>query len=84
MEITVWNYKEVEDEFLGEVLLDLSEARIDNTPTCYHLEDHDENSSPLPYRLIFTSFFFFFHFNNFDNFELSAFKNTECINIVFS
>ena len=52
MEITVWNYKEVEDEFLGEVLLDLSEARIDNTPTCYHLEDHDENSSPLPYRYI--------------------------------
>ena len=52
MEITVWNYKEVEDEFLGEVLLDLSEARIDNTPTCYHLEDHDENSSPLPYRCI--------------------------------
>ena len=46
----MWNYKEVEDEFLGEVLLDLGEARIDNTPTCYHLEDHDENSSPLPYR----------------------------------
>lgn len=48
----MWNYKEVEDEFLGEVLLDLSEAKIDNTPTCYHLEDHDENSSPLPYRFV--------------------------------
>ncbi|XP_052777825.1 regulating synaptic membrane exocytosis protein 2-like [Mya arenaria] len=50
MEVTFWNFGEIEDEFLGEVLLDLSEAKIDNSVNCYNLEDHDENSSPLPYR----------------------------------
>ncbi|XP_053395165.1 regulating synaptic membrane exocytosis protein 2-like [Mercenaria mercenaria] len=50
IEVTVWNYRDPEDEFLGEVLLDLGEAKIDNSVNCYHLEDHDENSSPLPYR----------------------------------
>ncbi|KAK3609742.1 hypothetical protein CHS0354_029189 [Potamilus streckersoni] len=50
LEITLWNMKEIEDEFIGEVLLDLSESIIDGTLVCYNLEDHDENSSPLPYR----------------------------------
>jgi hypothetical protein len=49
----VWNFREPEDEFLGEVLLDLGEVKIDKSVKCYHLEDHDENSSPLPYRLVF-------------------------------
>ncbi|XP_060574949.1 regulating synaptic membrane exocytosis protein 2-like [Ruditapes philippinarum] len=50
LEVTVWNFREPEDEFLGEVLLDLGEVKIDKSVKCYHLEDHDENSSPLPYR----------------------------------
>ncbi|KAL3868423.1 hypothetical protein ACJMK2_041231 [Sinanodonta woodiana] len=50
LEITIWSMKEIEDEFIGEVLLDLSESVIDGTLVCYNLEDHDENSSPLPYR----------------------------------
>ena len=48
----MWNCKELDDEFLGEILLDLSEAKIDNSIQCYKLEDHDENSSPLPYRYV--------------------------------
>ena len=48
----MWNCKELDDEFLGEILLDLSEAKIDNSIQCYNLEDHDENSSPLPYRYV--------------------------------
>lgn len=50
LELTVWNYKGTEDEFLGEILLDLGEASIDSSIQCFNLEDHDENSSPLPYR----------------------------------
>ena len=50
LEVTIWNYEETEDEFLGEILLDLGEAMIDNSVNCYQLEDHDENSSPLPFR----------------------------------
>ncbi|KAL4235963.1 FYVE-type zinc finger [Mactra antiquata] len=50
LEVTLWDFKEPYDEFLGEILLDLSEAKLDKSLNCYHLEDHDENSSPLPFR----------------------------------
>lgn len=49
----MWNIRDVgEDDFLGEVLLDLGEAAVNNAVRAYSLEDHDENSSPLPYRYV--------------------------------
>ncbi|KAL5021135.1 hypothetical protein ScPMuIL_000290 [Solemya velum] len=52
LEITLWNKRELQDQFLGEVLLDLHDANLDDDPVWYNLEDHDENSSPLPQRRI--------------------------------
>ncbi|XP_064606710.1 regulating synaptic membrane exocytosis protein 2-like isoform X2 [Liolophura sinensis] len=51
LEVTVWdkNYSG-DDEFLGEVLLDLKDANLDNEAVWFNLENHDENSSPLPLR----------------------------------
>ncbi|XP_046357037.1 regulating synaptic membrane exocytosis protein 1-like isoform X1 [Haliotis rufescens] len=50
IEITVWSQAEKEDMFLGEILLDLSDAELEYEALWYNLEDHDENSSPLPER----------------------------------
>ncbi|XP_041358994.1 regulating synaptic membrane exocytosis protein 1-like isoform X2 [Gigantopelta aegis] len=50
IEITVWNREEKEDFFMGEVLLDLGDVPLDEDYTWYQLEDHDDNSSPLPER----------------------------------
>ncbi|CAE1316807.1 unnamed protein product [Acanthosepion pharaonis] len=51
LEVTLWSFnKNADDTFIGEVLLDLYEAALDDQPTWYDLEDHDENSSPLPDR----------------------------------
>ncbi|XP_067678903.1 regulating synaptic membrane exocytosis protein 2-like [Haliotis asinina] len=50
IEITVWSQAEKEDIFLGEILLDLSDADLEYDALWYNLEDHDENSSPLPER----------------------------------
>jgi len=51
LEVTFWSYnKDAEETFLGEVLLDLFDAVLDDQPIWYDLEDHDENSSPLPDR----------------------------------
>lgn len=50
LEVTSWRTKELDDEFLGEILLDLGEAKINNSVNCYNLEDHDDNSSPLSLR----------------------------------
>lgn len=36
--------------FLGEVLLDFCDLQLDNQVRTYNLQDHDENSSPLPLR----------------------------------
>ncbi|XP_071145808.1 regulating synaptic membrane exocytosis protein 2-like [Mytilus edulis] len=50
LEVTIWNYLGHEYEFLGEVLLDLADSKLDNEVVTYDLQDHDENSSPLPVR----------------------------------
>lgn len=50
IEVTLWSIQDFEDEFLGEVLLDLNEANLNNEIINYELHDHDENSSPLPVR----------------------------------
>ncbi|XP_060072589.1 regulating synaptic membrane exocytosis protein 1-like [Ylistrum balloti] len=50
IEITLWNQQHAEDMFLGEVLLDLVDANTKDEIITYDLEDHDENSSPLPHR----------------------------------
>ncbi|XP_033737916.1 regulating synaptic membrane exocytosis protein 2-like [Pecten maximus] len=50
VEITLWDRKRSEDMFLGEVLLDLVDANTKDEIITYDLEDHDENSSPLPRR----------------------------------
>lgn len=48
--MTIWNYFGHDYEFLGEVLLDLADAKLNNEVVTYDLQDHDENSSPLPIR----------------------------------
>ncbi|CAI9725824.1 synaptic membrane exocytosis 2-like [Octopus vulgaris] len=51
LEITLWSFnKSADDDFIGEVLMDLYDAPMDNQLIWYDLEDHDENSSPLPER----------------------------------
>ncbi|XP_021345230.1 regulating synaptic membrane exocytosis protein 2-like [Mizuhopecten yessoensis] len=50
IEITLWNKQHAENMFLGEVLLDLVDANTTDEIMTYDLEDHDENSSPLPRR----------------------------------
>ncbi|XP_052696396.1 regulating synaptic membrane exocytosis protein 2-like isoform X5 [Crassostrea angulata] len=49
LEITVWDYDRVgPNEFMGEVLLDLHSANLEDDPFWYPLSQHDENSIPLP------------------------------------
>jgi hypothetical protein len=50
LEVTIWNYVALDYEFLGEILLDLADAKLNNEVVVYDLQDHDENSSPLPVR----------------------------------
>ncbi|XP_022331909.2 regulating synaptic membrane exocytosis protein 2-like isoform X7 [Crassostrea virginica] len=49
LEITVWDYDRMgPSEFMGEVLLDLHSANLEDDPFWYPLSQHDENSLPLP------------------------------------
>ncbi|XP_062566035.1 regulating synaptic membrane exocytosis protein 2-like isoform X4 [Saccostrea cucullata] len=49
LEITVWDYDRMgPSEFLGEVLLDLHSANLEDDPFWYALSQHDESSLPLP------------------------------------
>ncbi|XP_061180633.1 regulating synaptic membrane exocytosis protein 1-like isoform X4 [Saccostrea echinata] len=49
LEITVWDYDRMgPSEFLGEVLLDLHSANLEDDPFWYPLSQHDESSLPLP------------------------------------
>ncbi|KAM9267684.1 regulating synaptic membrane exocytosis protein 1 isoform 9-T9 [Cariama cristata] len=51
LEITVWDQprvQEEESEFLGEILLELETALLDDEPHWYKLQTHDESSLPLP------------------------------------
>ncbi|GAB1608458.1 regulating synaptic membrane exocytosis protein 1 [Argonauta hians] len=51
LEVTLWSFnKSADDDFIGEVLMDLYDAPMNNQLIWYDLEDHDENSSPLPER----------------------------------
>ena len=48
--VTVWDfYANSSPRFLGEVLLDLDTALLNNQTYWYDLEDHDENNGPLPH-----------------------------------
>ena len=49
MEITLWDYDRTEsNEFIGEVVVELSEAVIDNMPHWYPLHLHNYQMTPLP------------------------------------
>ncbi|XP_032959134.1 regulating synaptic membrane exocytosis protein 1 isoform X21 [Rhinolophus ferrumequinum] len=51
LEITVWDQprvQEEESEFLGEILIELETALLDDEPHWYKLQTHDESSLPLP------------------------------------
>ncbi|XP_041419077.1 regulating synaptic membrane exocytosis protein 1 isoform X12 [Xenopus laevis] len=51
LEITVWDQPRVqedESEFLGEILIELETALLDDEPHWYKLQTHDESSLPLP------------------------------------
>ncbi|KAI8764624.1 regulating synaptic membrane exocytosis protein 2 isoform X3, partial [Biomphalaria glabrata] len=49
LEITVWDYDRVgASEFLGEVLIDLTTANLNDEPYWYQLDHHDNASIPLP------------------------------------
>ncbi|KAH9498275.1 Regulating synaptic membrane exocytosis protein 2 [Bulinus truncatus] len=49
LEITVWDYDRVgASEFLGEVLIDLTTANLNDEPYWYPLDHHDNASIPLP------------------------------------
>ncbi|XP_028623053.1 regulating synaptic membrane exocytosis protein 1 isoform X28 [Grammomys surdaster] len=51
LEITVWDQPRVQDEeseFLGEILIELETALLDDEPHWYKLQTHDESSLPLP------------------------------------
>ncbi|CAL1540834.1 unnamed protein product [Lymnaea stagnalis] len=50
LQLTVWSYEDRCDLFIGEVLLDLAQAQLDNQAQWFSLEEHDENSAPLPHR----------------------------------
>ncbi|XP_041511560.1 regulating synaptic membrane exocytosis protein 1 isoform X19 [Microtus oregoni] len=52
LEITVWDQprvQEEESEFLGEILIELETALLDDEPHWYKLQTHDESSLPLPH-----------------------------------
>ncbi|MFT7807116.1 regulating synaptic membrane exocytosis protein 1-like isoform X18 [Arapaima gigas] len=51
LEITVWDQprvQEEESEFLGEILIELETALLDDMPHWYKLQTHDVSSLPLP------------------------------------
>ncbi|XP_043933182.1 regulating synaptic membrane exocytosis protein 1-like isoform X17 [Protopterus annectens] len=51
LEITVWDQprvQEEESEFLGEILIELETALLDDEPHWYKLQTHDVSSLPLP------------------------------------
>ncbi|XP_041838493.1 regulating synaptic membrane exocytosis protein 1 isoform X11 [Melanotaenia boesemani] len=51
LEITVWDQprvQEEESEFLGEILIELETALLDDIPHWYKLQAHDVSSIPLP------------------------------------
>ncbi|XP_023810848.1 regulating synaptic membrane exocytosis protein 1 isoform X3 [Oryzias latipes] len=51
LEITVWDQpriQEEESEFLGEILIELETALLDDTSHWYKLQTHDVSSIPLP------------------------------------
>uniref|UniRef100_A0A674MS74 Regulating synaptic membrane exocytosis 1 n=2 Tax=Takifugu rubripes TaxID=31033 RepID=A0A674MS74_TAKRU len=51
LEITVWDQprvQEEESEFLGEILIELETALLDDIPHWYKLQTHDLSSIPLP------------------------------------
>ncbi|XP_061192589.1 regulating synaptic membrane exocytosis protein 2-like [Saccostrea echinata] len=50
LEVTLWTVVDDNYLFLGEVLLDFCDLQLDNQVHNYDLQDHDENSSPLPVR----------------------------------
>ncbi|XP_030073503.1 regulating synaptic membrane exocytosis protein 2 isoform X6 [Microcaecilia unicolor] len=52
LEITLWDQarvREEESEFLGEILIELETALLDNEPHWYKLQTHDVSSLPLPH-----------------------------------
>ncbi len=47
--MTIWDYYPYKaSTFLGEILIDLYGANLDDELVWYPITDHDENSSPLP------------------------------------
>ncbi|XP_043117171.1 regulating synaptic membrane exocytosis protein 2 isoform X31 [Puntigrus tetrazona] len=51
LEITLWDQarvREEESEFLGEILIELETALLDDEPHWYKLQTHDVSSVPLP------------------------------------
>uniref|UniRef100_A0A8C2GX85 Regulating synaptic membrane exocytosis 2 n=1 Tax=Cyprinus carpio TaxID=7962 RepID=A0A8C2GX85_CYPCA len=51
LEITLWDQarvREDESEFLGEILIELETAMLDDEPHWYKLQTHDVSSVPLP------------------------------------
>ncbi|XP_035261175.1 regulating synaptic membrane exocytosis protein 1 isoform X21 [Anguilla anguilla] len=51
LEITVWDQPRVQEEesdFLGEILIELETALLDDLPHWYKLQTHDVSSLPLP------------------------------------
>ncbi|KAM8841906.1 regulating synaptic membrane exocytosis protein 1 isoform 13-T13 [Synchiropus picturatus] len=51
LEITVWDQprvQEEESEFMGEILIELETALLDDIPHWYKLQTHDASSIPLP------------------------------------
>ncbi|KAM4705489.1 regulating synaptic membrane exocytosis protein 2 isoform 7-T7 [Rhinophrynus dorsalis] len=52
LEITLWDQarvREEESEFLGEILIELQTALLDDEPHWYKLQTHDVSSLPLPH-----------------------------------
>ncbi|XP_034029684.1 regulating synaptic membrane exocytosis protein 2 isoform X32 [Thalassophryne amazonica] len=52
LEITLWDQarvREEESEFLGEILIELETALLDDEPHWYKLQTHDMSSIPLPH-----------------------------------
>uniref|UniRef100_A0AAY4D636 Regulating synaptic membrane exocytosis protein 1 n=1 Tax=Denticeps clupeoides TaxID=299321 RepID=A0AAY4D636_9TELE len=52
LEITVWDQPRVQEEasdFLGEILIELETALLDDKPHWYKLQTHDVSSIPLPH-----------------------------------
>ncbi|KAM9198251.1 regulating synaptic membrane exocytosis protein 2 isoform 13-T13 [Dugong dugon] len=57
LEITLWDQarvREEESEFLGEILIELETALLDDEPHWYKLQTHDVSSLPLPHPSPYT------------------------------